>query len=397
VAKALKVHSETADAIHIDLEGNIDMQKTRATRAVRFSAFALVVVLAAGCSSSEQPETALFDQAGQLATALIEAVSATRQTATGFAEPGTSARAITAASSASGRVANAASRTDSVTERNLGLELAIVADQVVALLAAGEIDQAERMRTRDFVPAATELWAMQRGTTPDQASSGLATGPNLAIALAVVLVLAVGAAASIRRGSSRKRPAAARSGESIDARPPNENPRHTERTWDTPHPLYPGDQADDPATQDEGETHRTARLRTIEVELGQLLDSTLEQVKDRGWDVSLVCPTVTVLGDPIRIQRAVLSVLGNAYLAGAQRVGIVVDDRPTGVLLSIGHDAPFDEADTEDVTSRLVGQLGQATGSEDLDWSSIRDDDVSLITVSLGQALAVREPAESST
>ncbi len=369
------------------------MRPRRAKRLPRIWALALVVVLVAGCSSAAEPHQQLFDDAGALASALLEAVATGREAQAGFSDPGTAATSLTSASSASGRLESTAAQIDSITERNLGLEMAIVANQVVALLAAGDVQAAERTRVGSFVPLAAELFAEYEMSPSERERSGLFTGSNLAIFAAIILVIA--AVVLVSRGSNRV------GGFGATADKPQQH-RHSQgdhgpgRTWDAPHPLYASSEPEVASPHDEGDAYRSAKIRTLEVELHELMVSTLDQVKDRGWDVSLVCPTVHISGDPIRIQRAVLAFLGNAYLAGAQRVGIVIDDTEDGVRLSIGHDAPFEDADAEDVTSRLVGQLGQAVGNEDLDWSLIGDEDVYLATVSLGHALPLKlEPVES--
>jgi hypothetical protein len=137
-------------------------------------------------------------------------------------------------------------------------------------------------------------------------------------------------------------------------------------------------------------------MRPIDVELRSLLESTIEQAGGREWSVELVCPEVHISGDPIRISRTILAMLGTAYLEGARRVGIIVDVTDDMVKLSIGHDAPIDDATAEHIAERLETQLANALGKDELGWSVTADEEIVLTTVPLGVSLGVALPEEIS-
>ena len=111
---------------------------------------------------------------------------------------------------------------------------------------------------------------------------------------------------------------------------------------------------------------------------------------------SAVCPVVHISGDPIRVQRAVVAALGNVYLGGPGRVGMIVEEEDGRVKLSIGHDAPMDEATTEDLAVRFANQLELALATLDLTWTVAHDDEISLITIALGASLPVSSQAPAT-
>jgi hypothetical protein len=88
--------------------------------------------------------------------------------------------------------------------------------------------------------------------------------------------------------------------------------------------------------------------------------------------------------------------LGTAHLEGASRVGIVVDATDDLVQLSIGHDARIDDVTAEHIAGRLETQLANALGKDELGWSVIADDEITLTTVPLGVSLGVAVQEEIS-
>jgi len=169
-----------------------------------------------------------------------------------------------------------------------------------------------------------------------------------------------------------------------------------ERTWSEPPPLYAADPGVESSAVESTDTARTTRMRAIDIDVHSVLEATIDQAREREWMVSLVCPEVHISGDPVRVQRAILAALGNAFLEGAELVGIVVDVVDDQVLLSIGHDAPIDDQKAEEIAIRLANQLALAVDQPELGWSVASDGEIYLTTVSAGAARVLEAGAEIS-
>jgi hypothetical protein len=118
------------------------------------------------------------------------------------------------------------------------------------------------------------------------------------------------------------------------------------------------------------------------------------QVKGHGRDMSIVCPEVEITADPVKLRQAVLGALGNAFMGGAQRAGIVVEDIEGDVLLTIGRDSPPSQADADRAAEKFTSQVRQALAADEVDTSVITDDDVLLFSVSLGRKVGAEEISE---
>jgi hypothetical protein len=345
---------------------------------------ALIALVVAGCSSTTSADAAVFDQARDLGQDLNQAVAATQDAVTGYAEPQFAGRAIDRASSASRQLAQTAASIQSTELRAATTELVSVANRIVTQLTQGDVQGAETLRANGFVPLASEI-AQMKGTVPATTQSpSSSSGSSIAIAFMIVVLVIGGVAVLLRR--ARSRPAAVDS-KSGDERPTIASPvkrQGGERTWSEPHPLYSAEAVVESPSAENTDTARTTRMRAIDIDLHSLLEATIQQAKEREWMVSLVCPQVHVSGDPVRFQRAILAALGNAFLEGAELVGIVVDVIDDQVLLSIGHDAPIDDSKAEEIAVRLANQLALAVDRPELGWSVAADGEIYLTTVSAG-------------
>ena len=364
------------------------------TSRARMFTLALVVLTATGCSAPASGGATVYDQARDLGQDVSQAVAATQSAVTGSGRSEFAAEAIERAASASRQLAATTSRLQAPELRAAAIEMVSIADDIVARLTAGQVSQAEDLRANQLVPVASRIAELRR-VLPDSvatpAAADVSGGTNLPIAATLTILVVTGLVVLLLKGSTR---------ESDPARTPTENRKqfrreNPERNWNAPHPLYEPAAPAEPANG-EGDTTRTTRIRPIDVELQSLLTSTVEQALERDWEVTVVCPEVHISGDPIRIQRAILAALGNAYLGEPERVGIVVENEEGHVKLSLGHDAPFDETTTEDLAVRLTNQLGYALGVPDLEWSVAYEGEISLITVELGAGLVTGNEARSA-
>ncbi len=372
------------------------MSLTRPRRLPRFSALALIAVLVVGCSGND-PAAArdkVYDQARDLGQALSEATAATQDANTGFADPAFASRAIERAATESRDMADLATKVQAAPIRSIAADLVSAADHTVIALRIGDVAQAEKIRSNEFVPRASELAGLER-TLPATVSDGRSSsmGSSLAAGVLAAAVIIGGVVLYLRRRAA---------GVATPEAPESPDLPAGGRTTPPPRASdaagLPDDSKDpaDVSQLDEPGAYRSPKVRPIDIELDVLLESALEQVKDRGWEVSLVCPTVNISGDPIRVQRAVLAALGNVHLGAPDRVGIIVEETGGQVNLSIGHDAQLDEATTEDLATRLATQLQPALATLDLNWAVAYDDEITLITVGLGASLGARESTASA-
>lgn len=353
------------------------MHTNRSQIAKQAMALALVAVFAAGCASTPSADASIFDEALDLGQDLNLAVSATKEVVSGGAEPASAARAIDQASAASRQLAFTAAGVQTPKLATAADVLASLADRIVTELTQADVERAESLYETSFVPLASQFAEMKR----DLPSSALTTGPpgGFGLVAFVITVLFV-AGATVVRDRRRRR--------SVDhrTRASSKPADQRARSWGDPQvptsppPVeqLPGDAAD---------WARATRIRPTDIELRSLLVSTIDQAEEREWAVSLVCPTeVQISGDPVRVQRAILATLGNAFLFGAERAGIVVEVPDGRVLLSIGHDAPIDDPTAQAIAIRLANQLAAALGEPAVDWSVAADDDIYLTTVAAGSA-----------
>ncbi len=369
------------------------MRTNRPHMLIRVPMLALAALVVAGCSSTTSADAAVFDQARDLGQDLSRAVSATHDAVTGYAEPQFAARAIDQASSASRQLAETATALHAPEIRSKTTEMISVTNRIISHLTQGDVESAESLRANSFVPLASQIAQLKGGlpsTTQTPASSGSST---VAVASGAIVLVVGGVAALLMRGRNRPVGPGANAAES---RPATEAPaeRRHERAWEAPHPLYGAQPPVEAPAGDPGDAARTTRMRPIDIELRSLLEATIDQAGEREWQVSLVCPEVQISGDPVRVQRAILATLGNAFLEGAVLAGIVVDVVDGQVLLSIGHDAPIDDAKAEDIAVRLAKQLASALDEPELGWSVASDGEVYLTTVSAGARRVVEEGAE---
>ena len=357
----------------------------------------LVALVAAGCSSTTSGDASVFDQVRDLGQDLNRAVSATQDAVTGYAEPQFAARAIDRASSASRRLAETVPNVQSQELRSPTSELVSVANRIVTQLTQGDVQGAETLRANSFVPLASEI-AQMKGSLPATTQTPESSGVSMMTAGYVIIVLTVGGVAVfLMRGRDRDG-TDAEATTAVEDRPREPTPaeRRRERAWNEPHVLYTNPGPVEPTLSENPDIARTTRMRPVDIELHALLDATIEQAREREWMVSLVCPDVHIAGDPVRVQRAILATLGNAFLEGAELVGIVVDVVDGQVLVSIGHDAPIDDDKAETIAVRLADQLAYALTQEELGWSVTSDGEIYLTTLSVGTELVVETGAEVS-
>ena len=361
----------------------------------KLTTLVLVAGVAAGCSSTTSTDASVFDQVRDLGQDLNRAVSATQDAVTGYAEPQFAARAIDRASSTSRRLAETVTNVQAQELRSPTSELVSVANRIVTQLTQGDVQGAETLRANSFVPLASEI-AQLKGSLPATTQTEDSSGVSMMTAAYVIVVLTIGGVAVfLMRGRQRT---AEEVTTVVEDRPPREKTpaeRRRERAWNEPHALY-ADHKADPTPSENADIARTTRMRPVDIELRALMEATIDQAREREWMVSLVCPDVHIAGDPVRVQRAILAALGNAFLEGAELVGIVVDVVDSQVLLSIGHDAPIDDEKAETIAVRLADQLAYALSREELGWSVTSDGEIYLTTVSAGPELVVATGAEMS-
>lgn len=359
----------------------------------QLSGLALVAIMAAGCSSAPSADASVFDQVRDLGQELNRAVSATQDAATGFAEPQFATRAIDRASTSSRQLAETAIRVQTPDLRSATGELVATANRIVTHLSRAEVQEAESLRANAFVPLASQVAQMKASMPETSLTQNPPNGSSIGVAFVVVALVVGGVAWLLMRG--RNRPAGGTA--NPDSRRPAEPAQPTsdsERNWMEPHPLYATAQESEPVPSDGADSARATRMRPIDIELRSLLESTIDQAREREWQVSLVCPEVHISGDPVRVQRAILATLGNVFLEGAELVGIVVDVVDGQVLVSIGHDAPIDDPAAEDIADRLANLLAVAIDHGEPAWSVAADGDVYLTTVSAGRQRVLDKGAE---
>lgn len=342
---------------------------SRPSIVIQFLALALVIVVVARFSTGSSSDTIVYDQARDLQQTVSQAIAATNDAVIGAGSPQLAAEAIDRASSASRQLAENRARAESAQLRSLATQTVSAADQIVAQLSRGAVARAEELRTERLVPLASEM-ARLKGSQPAATQTPGSNGTMILIGSAIALVVA-GSAVLFRQ---RHRNA----GGSADTMPHG-------RKRDEANPFYDDQVRNEPTVSESADIARTTRMRPIDIDLQSLLASTIEQARERDWTVSLVCPEVRISGDPVRVQRAILAALGNAFLEGAELVGIVVDVVDGQVLVSIGHDAPIDDQKAESIATRLADQLAAALDEPELGWSVAADGEIYLTTIAAAQ------------
>lgn len=361
---------------------------------LRVCVLALLFLTLAGCSNGDtEVKERASEEVAALGDALAESVILSYQANQGRAEPDAGTNAVNEARTLTLSLSETSASLDTEAQA-LSLGLIELANRAIVWVGQREYELAEKLRLEEFIPAAEQFNSVlaASGTEPAAHAEASAWSTGKAIgALSVIALIGVLVFVRYRRGDipdpvveARKRKAE-RSGQSL---PPKE------RKWSDITPLVL-DPIPDAAPSDEGDdSNRPTKARTMEVDLRKLLMTALYQIKDYGWDMSIVCPEMTITADPVKMRQAVLGALGTAFRSGAQRVGIVVEDIDGDVLLTIGRDAPQEQADAERSAERFTTQVKQALGADDLESSLISDDDVSLISVSLGRKAGADELSE---
>lgn len=368
------------------------MRMSRASIVAQCLALAFVVLLVVRFSASSSTDAVVFDQARDLQQAVSQAVATTNDVVRGIAQPQSAANAIDRASSASQQLSVTRTGVESAQLRSLATQMVATADQILAQLSRGSVDRAEELRANRLVPLASEVAQLKRNVTETAGVTGSFRGASLGIGIGLVLLVVGGIASFVIRQQTRTgKPTS----DTKPARTHDGDDQRSSPEWIEPGMLYTDTGAGDVGS-DSSDDARATRMRPIDVELRALLESTIEQAGGREWSVELVCPEVHISGDPIRISRTILAMLGTAYLEGARRVGIIVDDTDDNVQLSIGHDAPIDDATAEHIADRLESQLANALGKAELGWSVTADEEIILTTVPLGVSLSVALPEEVS-
>lgn len=348
---------------------------------------ALVAVLVVGCSDGR---VALREQANEevemLGEALADAVLLSYQAAEGRIEP----EAGTRAAGETRRLTQQLNETTSILDADaqaLAVQLLDVTNQALTRIAQTEYEVAEKLRLEEFIPIANELAALplDPDAEPVTAPTGWwTTGKAMAVLAGIA---AGGILLAVRYWSGdvpdpvveAERRRAERSGLPVGP---------IERTWSEIPELV-----SQPAVSEVDET-QTTRTRPIEFDLDRLLMTALHQIKDYGWDMSIVCPKLRIVADPVKLRYAVLAALGNAFFGGAQRAGIVVEDLEGDVLMTIGRDAPPDQGDAAEATEQFARQIAIALGVDEVESALIIDDDVALMSVSLGVRVGADEVSE---
>ncbi len=358
----------------------------------------LLVVLAivvVGCADAESAtRERATEEVSALGDALADAVLLSYQASQGREEPDAGTNAVNEARTLTLQLSETSSSLEAEAQ-TLSLELVELANRAIVWVAQSEYERAEKLRLEEFNPAAEQFNAALDAPDAEPVAVAASTSTSTSwnsraiAALSGIAMLGALVYARYRRGDvpdpvveARKRKAE-RSGRAHEPK---------ERKWSDITPL-----ADEPLEEtptDAADSGRFTKARTMEVELRDLLMTALHQIKDYGWDLSVVCPDLKIMADPVKLRHAVLAALGNAFLGGARRAGIIVEDLEGDVVLTIGRDAPPNSKDAEDFAERFSSQVMLALGEDDHEWSFIADDEVSMMSISLGRKVGADEVSE---
>ena len=369
------------------------MKLRRHPNLVRALLLAVVAIVMVGCADAESAtRERASEEVSALGDALAEAVILSYEASRGRAEPDAGTNAVNAARTLTLQLSETSGSLDGEAQ-TLSLGLVELANRAIVWVAQSEYERAEKLRLEEFNPAAEQFNAAL--AAPDvepvavAASTSTSWNSKAIAALSGIALLGVLVYARYRKGDvpdpvveARKRKAE-RSGRTHEPK---------ERKWSDITPL--ADTPPEESPTDGADSGRFTKARTMEVELRELLMTALHQIKDYGWDMSVVCPELKIMADPVKLRHAVLAALGNAFLGGARRAGIIVEDLEGDVVLTIGRDAPPNSKDAEDFAERFSNQVMLALGDGDREWSFIADDEVSMMSISLGRKVGADEVSE---
>lgn len=344
-----------------------------------------------GCSSGPPVSEQAGQEVAALGDALAEAVILSYQASQGRAEADAGTAAVNDARTLTLQLSETSASLAGEAQA-LSLGLVELANRAIVWVGQSEYERAEKLRLEEFIPLAAQFETALAGPAVEPvavaSSAPLSTGQAVAI-LSGIAAVGLLVYARYRRGDipdpvveARKRKAE-RSGH---VEPPKERKWSDITTFvETPIEEIPSEGED---------VGRSTRARTMEVDLRELLMTALHQIKDYGWDMSIVCPELKIMADPVKLRHAVLAALGNAFLGGARRAGIIVEDLEGDVVLTIGRDAPPSSEDAEGFANRFANQVSLALGESDHEWSFIADEEVSMMSVSLGRKVGADEVSE---
>jgi hypothetical protein len=359
---------------------------------VRISVLALISVSIAACGGSADVAEQASENVDALGEALAEAVILSYESSRGGAEPDAGTRAVNEARTLTLKLSETSGSLNGEAQA-LSLGLVELANQAIVWVGQSEYELAEKLRLEEFAPTAEQFNAALTAPIAEPVVAAAAASWSTGGAIAVLSTIAgIGLLLFVRyrRGDipdpvvEARRRKAERSGQTFETR---------ERKWSEITPLLTDPTTDEPL-RDDPNANRSTRARTMDVDLRGLLMTALHQVKDYGWDMSVVCPEVQITADPVKLRNAVVAALGTAFLGGAQRVGVVVEDLEGDVLLTIGRDAPPNRSDAEEFVERFTTQVSLALGVDELEASLIDDEDVSLMSVSLGRKVGADQVSE---
>jgi hypothetical protein len=317
--------------------------------------WAVPILLVLSACSGPDPAVALerVHAAGRtLASSLAQAVSAVHDAQTGYASVEFAARAVGNADAAIERFAAAArdvSGDAAVNQVTVGMETS--ARSVVSALRRNDPDSAEEIRAREFTAIATRLGEVASvaaaGSGAGEAGAG-GSGGYWPMAGAAIALMAVAGAVIARHAEHSQREERRQAAERL----PSAGGVVPAAGGPSPSPGVSATEADLP---------RTARSRSMTVDLGAVLSSAVGQAAGRGWNVTLICPDhVRVAVDPLRLQRVLTGFLAASFLKGAEHAGIVVDAREDLAMVSIGDDGPLGSWEGEGRPPEVAHQLERA-------------------------------------
>ena len=353
----------------------------------------LLALTVVGCSTGPTVTEQAGQSVSELEAVLAEAVILSYQASQGRTEPDAGTAAVTEARALTLQLSETSASLEGEAQA-LSLDLVDLANQAIRWVGQSEYERAEKLRLEEFNPMAEQFNAVLTAPATEPVAAAVASptswssGKAIA-ALSGIAVIGLLVYARYRRGDvpdpvveARKRKAE-RSGRPHEA---------IDRRWsdittfvETPIEAIPSEGED---------LGRSTKARTMEVDLRELLMTALHQIKDYGWDMSIVCPELKVMADPVKLRHAVLAALGNAFPGGAQRAGIIVEDLEGDIVLTIGRDAPPSSEDAEGFANRFANQISLALGESDHEWSFIADEEVSMMSVSLGRKVGADEVSE---
>jgi hypothetical protein len=347
-----------------------------------------LVLAACGGDNPAANRSRANEEVGVLGTALAEAVTNSYQASTGRIEPEKALRSIADVRESAERLGEVATVVDARAQ-SLVQELLVLTERALVFISQREFEQAEQLRLEEYMTIAAQLAELPLDATtetpqvPSSEPSRIVLFSLIGLACVGVPMAFILSRRSAARGGQPRgagQPEATPSSTFSPSRPP---PSQFDQTWSEIPSMFASGQTGEAPISEETQADRSQTARIIEVDLRALLDSVIIQMKQQGWGVTLVSPSVEIAVDPVKFRQAMLTALRNALLGGAKQCGILVEILDQGVLLTIGRDVPPEKSDAEEFSKRFVSQVAASFGLDELEWALVHDEELTLTTVAL--------------